>query len=67
MDAPTINGIEWLYFHCSTANTTSLVKPEGKVSPHTLRHTAATWLMQAGTDRWQAATSAATTPNIWTR
>ena len=25
------------------------------VSPHTLRHTAATWLMQARTDPWQAA------------
>jgi integrase len=25
------------------------------VIPHTLRHTAATWLMQAGTDMWQAA------------
>jgi integrase len=24
-------------------------------SPHTLKHTAATWLMQAGTDAWQAA------------
>lgn len=26
-----------------------------EVTPHTLRHTAATWLMQAGTDPWQAA------------
>ncbi len=25
------------------------------VTPHTLRHTAATWLMRAGTDLWQAA------------
>jgi len=25
------------------------------VVPHTLRHTAATWLMQAGTDVWEAA------------
>jgi integrase len=25
------------------------------VTPHTLRHTAATWQMQAGTDLWQAA------------
>lgn len=27
---------------------------EGRVSPHTLRHTAATWLMQAGVDKWEA-------------
>jgi integrase len=26
-----------------------------RVTPHTLRHTSATWLMQAGVDRWQAA------------
>ena len=27
----------------------------GKVTPHTLRHTAATWLMQAGVPMWEAA------------
>src|ERR1019366_10509029 len=25
------------------------------VTPHVLRHTAATWLMQAGVDQWEAA------------
>lgn len=28
---------------------------EGNVTPHTLRHTAATWLMQRGVDPWEAA------------
>jgi integrase len=32
-----------------------LAKLTGKVTPHTLRHTAATWLMQAGVDPWEAA------------
>jgi integrase len=27
---------------------------EGKISPHTLRHTAATWLVQRRADPWQA-------------
>jgi len=27
---------------------------DGKVTPHTLRHTAATWLMQAGVPMWEA-------------
>jgi integrase len=27
----------------------------GKVTPHTLRHTAATWLMQRGVPVWEAA------------
>jgi integrase len=33
----------------------SLSKLEGKVSAHTLRHTAATWLMQIGVSTWEAA------------
>ncbi len=32
-----------------------LAKLSGTVTPHTLRHTAATWLMQAGVDPWEAA------------
>jgi hypothetical protein len=33
----------------------ALADEADKVVRHTLKHTAATWLMQAGTDRWQAA------------
>jgi integrase len=33
----------------------SLAALWGKVTPHTLRHTAATWLMQRGVPMWQAA------------
>jgi integrase len=33
----------------------SLSGLEGKISPHTLRHTAATWLMQIGVSTWEAA------------
>ena len=32
-----------------------LAKGSGKVVPHTLRHTAATWLMQRGVPAWEAA------------
>lgn len=32
-----------------------LARISGKVTPHTLRHMAATWLMQAGVDKWEAA------------
>ncbi|WP_316201034.1 MULTISPECIES: site-specific integrase [unclassified Bradyrhizobium] len=37
------------------ASAVRLAKVDIKVTPHTLRHTAATWLMQAGVDEWQAA------------
>ncbi len=33
----------------------SLANIDGRVTPHTLRHTAATWLMQAGVPVWEAA------------
>lgn len=32
-----------------------LAKLEGRITPHTLRHTAATWLMQNGVEIWEAA------------
>lgn len=32
-----------------------LARLEGDIVPHTLRHTAATWLMQNGADLWEAA------------
>lgn len=37
------------------ARAVELAKIPGKVTPHTLRHTAATWLLQAGVPLWQAA------------
>ncbi|WP_340322161.1 tyrosine-type recombinase/integrase [Chelatococcus albus] len=37
------------------ARAVGLAKLEGNVTPHTLRHTAATWLMQAGVPIWEAA------------
>jgi integrase len=37
------------------ASAVRLAKVDVKVTPHTLRHTAATWLMQAGVDEWEAA------------
>ncbi|WP_083468296.1 tyrosine-type recombinase/integrase, partial [Methylobacterium tarhaniae] len=37
------------------ATAVRLAKLEGRVTPHTLRHTSATWLMQAGVDMWEAA------------
>ena len=37
------------------ASAVRLAGIDGDVSPHTLRHTAATWLMQAGASKWEAA------------
>jgi integrase len=34
-----------------------LARLPGDVTPHTLRHTAATWLMQCGAPIWEAAGS----------
>jgi integrase len=39
----------------SFASAVRLAGLAGRVTPHTLRHTAATWLMQAGVDKWEAA------------
>jgi integrase len=37
---------------------------EGNITPHTLRHTAATWLMQRGTDIWQASGFLGMSPQV---
>jgi integrase len=39
----------------------------GKVSPHTLRHTAATWLMQAGVPIWEGAGFLGMSPEMLSR
>jgi integrase len=36
-------------------NLAGLSSDRGKIIPHTLRHTAATWLMQRGVPIWEAA------------
>jgi integrase len=41
----------------SWATVRVAAKLEPDVTPHTLRHTRATWLMQAGIDLWEAAGS----------
>jgi len=40
---------------------------EGTVSPHVLRHSAATWLMQAGVEIWDAAGFLGMTVEVLTR
>jgi len=52
--------VEWSGAAVSSVKTAfktavGLAQLSGTVTPHTLRHTAATWLMQAGVDKWEAA------------
>jgi integrase len=42
----------------------ALAKLDGKVTPHTLRHTAATWLMQRGVPVWEAAGFLGMSPEV---
>jgi integrase len=42
----------------------SLAKLPGRVTPHTLRHTAATWLMQRGVAIWEAAGFLGMSPEV---
>jgi hypothetical protein len=39
----------------SAVRLAELLTDHGNVTPHTLRHTAATWLMQSGVSMWEAA------------
>ena len=41
-----------------------LTRLSGKVTPHTLRHTAATWLMQRGVPVWEAARFLGMSPEV---
>jgi integrase len=52
--------VEWNGAPVATVKTAlktavRLAKLPGKITPHTLRHTAATWLMQNGVSMWRAA------------
>jgi integrase len=52
------NSVPFDRMHYSWSKVLKLAKlddSEGKVTPHIMRHTRATWLMQAGIDPWEAA------------
>ncbi len=49
------NGVRVLSVKTAFKRAVKLADLPGKVTPHTLRHTAATWLMQNGVDPWEAA------------
>ena len=46
------------------ASAVRLAQLPGKVTPHTLRHTAATWLMQRGVPIWEAAGFLGMSPEV---
>jgi hypothetical protein len=45
-------------------NAVRLAGLPGRVTPHTLRHTAATWLMQRGVPMWEAAGFLGMSPEV---
>lgn len=52
------NGVPFDRMYYSWSKVLKLAKlddSEGKVTPHIMRHTRATWLMKAGIDPWEAA------------
>jgi integrase len=49
------NGVGVLSVKTGFKRAVKLAGLSGRVTPHTLRHTAATWLMQNGVDPWEAA------------
>jgi integrase len=49
------NGVGVVSVKTAFKRAVKLTGLSGKVTPHTLRHTAATWLMQNGVDPWEAA------------
>jgi integrase len=49
------DGVKVTKLRRSWANAVQRAGLDDKVTPHTLRHTRATWLMQAGVDVWEAA------------
>src|SRR5262249_34715400 len=51
------NGKRVRYMHTAWPRAIDVAGLDDNVTPHTLRHTRATWLMQAGIDPWEAASS----------
>jgi Phage integrase family len=52
----------WLQSKLKSA--VQLTRLSGKVTPHTLRHTAATWLMQRGVPVWEASGFLGMSPEV---